>query len=239
MISVVSSENQMAFYRRSADEALSVFNTNAQLGLSNEEAVSRRRRYGRNELAAEELVPAWRKLLAQFQNVLVILLLTAALISAGMWILERRSALPYEAIAILAIVFLNALMGYIQQARAEQAVAALRQMSAAHANVVRNGVRESIAATNVVPGDVLLIEEGDIVTADARLFESTSLQMAEATLTGESLPIAKDTAAITDEVALGDRCNMVFSGTSASYGHGRAVVTATGMQTELGRIGAC
>ena len=235
MTSVVNSENQMAFYRRSADEALSVFNTNAQLGLSNEEAVARRGRYGRNELAAEELVPAWRKLLAQFQNVLVILLLTAALISAGMWILERRSALPYEAIAILAIVLLKR-MGYIQQARAEQAVAALRQMSAAHANVVRNGVRESIVATDVVPDDVLLIEEGDIVTADARLFESKSLQMAEATLTGESLPIAKDTAAISDEVALGDRRNMVFSGTSASYGDGRAVVTATGMQTELGHI---
>ena len=147
MTSVLSSENRMAFYRRSADEVLTVFNTNAQLGLSNEEAVARRRRYGRNELAAEEIVPAWRKLLAQFQNVLVILLLTAALISAGIWILERRSALPYEAIAILAIVLLNALMGYIQQARAEQAVSALRQMSAAHANLVRNGVRENIVAT--------------------------------------------------------------------------------------------
>lgn len=236
MTRVLSSENRLAFYRRSADEVLSVFNTNAQLGLSNEEAIARRRRYGRNELAAEKSVPAWRKLLAQFQNVFVILLLTAALISASIWILERRSALPYEAIAILAIVLLNALMGYIQQARAEQAVAELRQMSAAHAKVVRNGVRESIVATDVVPGDVLLIEEGDIVTADARLFESKSLQMTEATLTGESLPIAKDTAAISDEVLLGDRCNMVFSGTSASYGHGRAVVTATGMQTELGRI---
>jgi len=236
MTSVLSSENRIAFYRRSADAVLSAFNTNAQLGLSNEEAVARRRRYGRNELAADNVVPAWRKLLAQFQNVLVILLLTAALISAVMWILERGSALPYEAIAILAIVLLNALMGYTQQARAEQALTALRQMSAPHANVVRNGVRESIVATDVVPGDVLLIEEGDIVTADARLFESKSLQMAEATLTGESLPVTKDTAAISDEVALADRCNMVFSGTSASYGHGRAVVTATGMQTELGRI---
>jgi Ca2+-transporting ATPase len=173
MTSVLSSENRKASYRGSADAVLSAFNTNAQLGLSNEEAVARRRRYGRNELAADNVVPAWRKLLAQFQNVLVILLLTAALISAVMWILERGSALPYEAIAILAIVLLNALMGYTQQARAEQALTALRQMSAPHANVVRNGVRESIVATDVVPGDVLLIEEGDIVTADARLFESS------------------------------------------------------------------
>jgi Ca2+-transporting ATPase len=180
--------------------------------------------------------PAWRKLLAQFQNALVVLLLVAALISAGRWLLEHRSALPYEAIAIFAIVLLNALMGYLQQSWAEQAVASLRRMSAAHANIVRNGVRQSIVATELVLGDVLLIEEGDIITADARLFESTSLKMVEATLTGESPPVAKDTAVIADEAALGDRRNMVFSGTSAGYGHGQAVVTATGMQTELGRI---
>ena len=109
-------------------------------------------------------------------------------------------------------------------------------MSAAHASVVRGGVRQSIAAAEVVPGDILLIEEGDTVAADARVIQSTALQTAEAALTGESMPVAKDTAALGAEAGLGDRRNMIFSGTAATYGRGRAVVTATGMQTEMGRI---
>ncbi|HUF81718.1 MAG TPA: HAD-IC family P-type ATPase, partial [Burkholderiales bacterium] len=153
-----------------------------------------------------------------------------------MWLLERDSALPYEAIAILAVVVLNALMGYIQQSRAERAVAALRRMSAARASIMRGGVRQSIAAAEVVPGDVLLIEEGDTVPADARLIQSTALQTAEAALTGESLPVAKDIEPIAAEAGLGDRHNMIFSGTAATYGRGRAVVVATGMQTQMGRI---
>ena len=124
----------------------------------------------------------------------------------------------------------------IQQSRAEQAVAALRQISAAHANVIREGERRNIAAAEIVPGDIILIEEGDTIPADARLIQSTALQTAEAALTGESLPVSKDTAPITEEVGLGDRSNMVFSGTAATYGRGKAVVLATGMQTELGRI---
>jgi len=153
-----------------------------------------------------------------------------------LWLLERDSALPYEAIAILAVVVLNALMGYIQQSRAERAVAALRQMSAARASVIRGGVRQSIAAAEVVPGDVLLIEEGDTVPADALLIQLTALQTAEAVLTGESLPVAKDIEPIAAEAGLGDRHNMIFSGTAATYGRGRAVVVATGMQTQMGRI---
>ena len=207
------------------------FGSDARLGLSEAEARARLDRHGRNELTAEEPVPAWRKFLAQFQDVLVILLLIATLISAALWLYERESALPYEAIAILAVVLLNAIMGYIQQSRAEQAVAALRQISAAHANLIRD-----IAAAEIVPGDIILIEEGDTIPADARLIQSTALQTAEAALTGESLPVSKDTAPIAEEVGLGDRGNMVFTGTAATYGRGKAVVVATGMQTELGRI---
>ena len=187
-------------------------------------------------MTAEKPVPRWRKFLAQFQDVLVILLLIATVISAGLWLYERESALPYEAMAIFAVVLLNAVMGYIQESRAEQAVAALRQMSAAHANVIRDGERQSIPAAEVVPGDIILIEEGDTVPADARLIQSTALQTAEAALTGESLPVSKDIAPIAEEAGLGDRHNMIFSGTAATYGRGRAVVTATGMQTEMGRI---
>ena len=223
-------------YQQSLDEVSAAFDTDLQIGLSREEAKTRLRRHGRNELTAEQPVPAWRKMLAQFKDVLVILLLVAALISAALWLYERNSALPYEAIAILAIVLLNAIMGYAQQSRAEQAVAALRQMSAAQAHVVREGERQSIAATEIVPGDVILIEEGDTIPADARVIESTALQTAEAALTGESLPVSKSVAPIAQEVGVGDRDNMIFSGTAATYGHGRAIVTATGMQTEMGRI---
>jgi Ca2+-transporting ATPase len=210
--------------------------TDVQLGLSGAEARARLERFGRNELTAEEPVPAWRKFLGQFHDVLVILLLIATLISAGLWLYERESDLPYEAIAIFSVVLLNAIMGYIQQSRAEEAVAALRNMSAAHAKVVRDGERRSIAAAEVVPGDVILIEEGDTVPADARLIQSTALQTAEAALTGESLPVSKDIDPINEEVGHGDRYNMVFSGTAATYGHGKAVVVTTGMQTEMGRI---
>jgi P-type Ca2+ transporter type 2C len=228
--------SEMEPYRRTVDEILNAFDTSAQTGLRRQQAQERLERYGKNELATEASVPAWRKFLGQFTDILVVLLILAALISAGLWLYERDSAVPYEAMAILAIVLLNGLMGYLQQARAEQAVAALRQMSAAHANVIRDGARQSILASELVPGDLILVEEGDTVPADARLIQSTALQTAEAALTGESLPVPKDTAAIARDAGSGDRHNMIFSSTAATYGHGRAVVTATGMHTQMGRI---
>lgn len=228
--------DQIVPYRQSANEVLTALGTDARTGLSEKEAQARLERYGKNELTAEKPVTAWRKFLAQFQDMLVILLLFATLISAGLWLYERDSALPYEAIAIFAVVLLNAVMGYVQQSRAEEAMAALRQMTAAHANVIRDGTRQSIPAADIVPGDIIIIEEGNTVPADARVIQSTALQTAEAALTGESLPVLKDNLTITEEVGLGDRDNMIFSGTVAVYGHGRAVVTATGMQTEMGRI---
>ena len=220
----------------SVEETLAALGADAQRGLSEAEARARLERHGRNELAAEKPVPAWKKFLAQFAEPLVILLLVATAISAALWLFERDAALPYEAIAILAVVLLNALMGYIQESRAEEAVAALRRMAAAHANVIRGGSRQSVAAAEVVPGDILLVEEGDTIAADARLIQSTALQTAEAALTGESLPVSKDIAPLAGEASLGDRRNMLFSGTAATYGRGKAVVTATGMQTEMGRI---
>jgi Ca2+-transporting ATPase len=223
-------------YRQASTEVLEDLGTDPQQGLSAEEARRRLSRHGRNELTSEKTIPAWRKFLAQFQDMLVILLLAAALVSATLWLLERDAALPYEAIAILAVVLLNALMGYVQQARAEQAVVALRQMSAAHARVIRDGAQRSIPAAELVPGDLILVEEGDTIPADARIIHSAALQTAEATLTGESLPVPKQTHTLAAEAGLGDRANMLFSGTAVVYGHGRAVVTATAMQTEMGRI---
>jgi Ca2+-transporting ATPase len=225
----------MDAYRQSTEELFKALRTE-RVGLSNNDANARLKEYGRNELSAEKPTPAWRKFLAQFQDVLVVLLLAATLISFGLWFYERDSALPYEAIAIFAVVLLNAIMGYIQKSRAESALAALNQMAAAHAEVIRDGERRSIPATEVVPGDILVIEEGATIPADARVIQSTALQTAEAALTGESMPVSKNVAVIAETVALGDRHNMIFSGTIATYGHGKAVVTATGMQTEMGRI---
>ncbi|MHC1765089.1 MAG: cation-translocating P-type ATPase [Verrucomicrobiia bacterium] len=223
-------------YQQTAESVIAALGADPQRGLTESEARARLEEYGPNELTAEEPVPGWKKFLAQFKNVLVILLLIATAISAVLWAIERESALPYEAIAILAVVLLNAIMGYIQESRAESAVAALRKISAAQAEVLRDGERRDVPAAEVVPGDTIIIEEGDTIPADARLIHCTALQTAEAALTGESLPVSKEVAPVAGEVGLGDRTNMLFSGTAATYGRGTAVVTATGMQTQMGRI---
>ena len=223
-------------HQQAVDAVMAALGTAPDRGLAQDEARARLARDGPNELTAEVPVPAWRKLLAQFQNVLVVLLLVATAISAGLWLYEGDTALPYEALAIGVVVLLNAGIGFVQEARAESAVAALRQMGAAHARVIRDGELRRVLAAEVAAGDILVIEEGDTVAADARVIQSTGLQIAEATLTGESTPVSKDPAAVSGDVALGDRTNMIFGGTTATYGRGRAVVVATGMRTEMGRI---
>jgi P-type Ca2+ transporter type 2C len=223
-------------YSHPAEEVAKALGTDLHRGLTSEDAAARLSQYGRNELTAEAAVPAWRRFLSQFKDVLVILLLVATSVSAALWVYERDSALPYEAIAIFAIVLLNAAMGFIQESRAEAAVTALRAMSASEAHVIRDGERRSVPAAELVPGDLVLVEQGDTIPADARIVESTALQTAEAALTGESLPVSKDSAPIGAGAPLADRDNMIFSGTAATYGRGTAVVTATGMQTEVGRI---
>jgi Ca2+-transporting ATPase len=223
-------------YRRSVPEVVSSLASDANRGLSSAEARARLDRDGLNEVETEKGAPAWKRYLAQFKNALVMLLLVATAISAGMWFVERETALPYEALAIFAIVLLNATLGYVQERRAEAAVAALRKMAAAHARVIRDGEQQSVPAAEVVPGDIVLIEEGDTIPADARLIQTTALQTAEGALTGESLPVEKNTLVINGEVGVGDRANMVFSGTTATYGRGKAIVVGTGMKTEMGRI---
>lgn len=144
--------------------------------------------------------------------------------------------MPFEVIVIVAIVVLNAVLGFVQEARAEQAVAALARMAAPTAGVVRDGGEQRVAAADVVPGDVVLLAEGDAVSADGRLVEAASLMVAEASLTGESEAVLKNCAPLAEPASLGDRVNMVFNGTAVTRGRGRAVVTATGMGTEVGNI---
>lgn len=205
-------------------------------GLMADAARERLLRLGKNELPVVPPVPAWRRLVAQFTNPLTILLLVAIVISLIAWLLERDTAVPFEAITILAIVIINAVLGYVQEARAEQAIAALRAMSAATTRVLRDGQQHIIATAEVVPGDVVLLEEGDTIPADGRVTDSISLRVAEAVLTGESTPVSKDAEPIEEEVGIADQANMVWSGTSVIAGRGRVLVTATGARTELGKI---
>ena len=205
-------------------------------GLRAPEASARLAGAGPNRLDPEQPVSSWRKLLAQFADPLVVLLLAAVAISLVTWMLEGADGVPFEALVIAAILVANAVLGYVQESRAEEAVAALQRMAASSATVVRDGVEQRIPAEDLVPGDVLLLGEGDAVSADGRLLEAAALTVAEAALTGESEPVLKDVATLAGPVALGDRVNMVFSGTAVTRGRGRAVVTGTGMATEMGRI---
>src|SRR5215204_2940680 len=231
-----TSDAATTVYRQPVADVVESLGSHLQHGLAEAEAKARLERDGPNELTGEPPVPAWRRFVAQFQDVLVILLLIATAVSAALWFFERDTALPYEALAIVAVVLLNATMGYLQESRAEAAVAALRAMSAAEATVIRDGERQRVPSTQIVAGDLVIIEEGDTIPADARVVESIGLQTAEAALTGESLPVAKDIDVVAADAALGDRTNMVFSGTTATYGRGLVIVTATGMRSEMGRI---
>ena len=207
-------------------------------GLDRSEAQRRLQQYGPNQLASAPEIPWWKRFVEQFENFLVIILLFAIVISVIEWLLQdpRESALPYEAIVITAIVVLNALLGFFQEARAERSVRALMALAAPESTVVRDGERQRIAAHEIVPGDIVLVEAGDKIPADARIIEDANLRTDEAPLTGESMPVAKSPKPVPADVGLGDRVNMLFAGTVATYGRGRAVVVSTGMNTEVGRI---
>ena len=223
-------------YQLPAAEVVAGLDSDATHGLTAADAAVRLQQYGPNQLTSTPPEPAWRRFLRQFTDPLVLLLLGATVISLIAWVLEGMHGPPYEAIAIIAIVLINAVIGYFQEARAEQAVAALQKMTTAMATVLRDGEQQQIPSADLVPGDILLIEEGDAMTADGRLFDVTSLHMAEAALTGESQAVTKDIAPVEGSAELGDRVNMVFSGTAATFGRGKAIVAATGMATEMGKI---
>ncbi len=210
--------------------------TDVDRGLTDAHAAERLARLGPNQLEAAAPVPAWRKLAEQFRDPLVYLLLVAVAVSLVAWLLEGGEDVPFEVVVISLILVANALLGYVQEARAEQAVAALQRMAAVTAGVVRDGAVQRVPTTQIVPGDVLVLAEGDAIAADARLVEAASLTVAEASLTGESEPVLKDTATLSGPASLGDRVDMVFSGTAVARGRGRAVVTATGMDTEMGHV---
>ncbi|CAG0955329.1 H+-transporting ATPase [Burkholderiales bacterium] len=225
-------------HAQSADAVAEALATDPAAGLTAAEAARRLAIAGANVLASAPPVPRWRRFLAQFESPLVLLLVAAGAVSYAVHLTGDDGGAPYEALTILAIVVANAILGFVQEQRAEAAVAGLRKLAGATAMVVRGGGRTTIDAAELVPGDLLVIEEGDAIPADARVVESVSLKVAEAALTGESAPVDKDTQALPRDTGLADRANMVHSGTSATFGHGLAIVTTTGMRSEIGRIAA-
>jgi Ca2+-transporting ATPase len=199
-------------------------------GLSQTEAAERALQYGANEIQAAKRISPWEILLEQFKNILILILLGATAISLFL-------GHGIESVVILVIVLFAVLLGFIQEYRAERAIEALKQMAAPTASVLRDRVEVKIPARELVPGDVILLHTGDRMPADARLLEAVNLQIEEAALTGESVAVEKHTTPLSShELPVGDRKNMVYAGTAATYGRGKALVVATGMQTEFGKI---
>ena len=221
------------FYRLDREQTLAELKTNQETGLSDGEVTQRQAQYGKNTLPTDEGTSLLKLLIAQFADLMVIILLFAAGVSLFLGEVE-------DVIVIMIIVVLNAALGVYQEHQAEQSLAALSAMQVPLVRVRRNDGVHQISAEELVPGDIVLLEEGDRVPADGRLIESVNLQIEEAALTGESVPIGKSTEKIegTQTVAIGDRTNMVFMGTSVNYGRGEIVVTETGLKTELGNIAA-
>ena len=231
------------FYSCPQDEVVKDLATDAQKGLSEQEAQARRARYGENKLAEQKKKSMFVRFLEQFKDVMIIILLIAACVSFGVicyqvFVTGEESPIEFvEPALIIFIVVLNAIMGLVQESKAEKALEALKNMSAPHARVLRDGKERFIQASELVPGDVIYLEAGDFVPADARLLTSSNLKSEESALTGESVPAEKDARAeVKENASVGDRSNMVFSGCSLTYGSATAVVTGTGMNTEMGKI---
>lgn len=224
----------MNFYNKSTGEVLSHFNTN-ESGLSSSEASVRLEKNGKNKLAEGKKESMIQRFLKQLAEPMTIILIVAAVISAALAIFEQE--FPSDTIIILAVVLINAILGVLQESKAEKAIEALQEIAAATSKVIRDGRQITVKSEDLVVGDIIVLEAGDAVPADARIIECASLKAEEAALTGESVPVNKTENTIdAEEVTLGDRKNMVYMGSVIVYGRGKAVVTGAGMDTEMGKI---
>lgn len=211
--------------------------TNVETGLTSEQVKERTEKFGKNKLQEKKKKTWMGRFFEQFKDAMIIILIIASIISFVIACIEKNPKEFFEPVLILLIVVLNAIMGVMQESKAEKALDALKNMSAPHARVIRDGKESIINASDLVPGDVIILEAGDFVPADARLIKSVSLKSEESALTGESVPSEKNAVArVKKNAPIGDRANMVFSGCSITYGTATAVVTATGMDTEMGKI---
>lgn len=227
----------MLFHSEEKELVVKELSTDIVKGLSEAQAAEKCSRFGDNRLQEKKKKSNLQRFADQFKDVMILILIAAAAISFTIACIEGNPREFFEPVLILLIVIMNAVMGVMQESKAEKALDALKGLSAPHARVIRDGAEKMIDAVELVPGDIIRLEAGDFVPADARLLHSVSLKSEESALTGESVPSEKDAGALVDENAgLGDRSNMVFSGCSITYGTASAVVTATGMNTEMGKI---
>lgn len=227
----------VTFHQLSSSKAIQSLDSDPSQGLRAEQVQKRLASFGENKLKEKKKKTNFQRFLAQFKDVMILILLAAAAVSFAIACVEGQPKEFFEPLLILLIVVLNAIMGVMQESKAEKALEALKNLSAPHARVLRDGKESVIDASQLVPGDIIRLEAGDFIPADGRLLRSVSLKCEESALTGESVPSEKDAEAVVEEKApLGDRNNMVFSGCSVTYGTALAVVTATGMDTEMGKI---
>ena len=224
-------------YTQSAEDVVKQLNTDIEKGISSSEVKIRLETYGPNSLEEKEKTPLWKKFLSQFADAMVMILIGAAILSAVMAVKEGGFEGWIDVIVILAIVIINAILGVYQEGKADQAIAALKKMSSPQAKVIRDGVQTVVPSDQLVPGDLILLDAGDLVPADIRITWQNSLKVEEASLTGESVPVEKNADVILKaDCGLGDRENMLFMGTAVTYGRARGVVVGTGNTTELGQI---
>ena len=233
----------MKFYLNSSEEALSKVGSNAEAGLTSAEVDRRLAENGKNKLAEGKKTPLLMRFLKQLAEPMTIILIVAAIISAGVEIyngLGGHWEFPADVVIILAVVLINAVLGVFQESKAEKAIEALQEIAAATSKVIRDGKQISVRSEDLVVGDIIVLEAGDAVPADARIIECASMKIEEAALTGESVPVDKKVETLkageNGDVALGDRKNMVYMGSTVVYGRGKAVVVGTGMNTEMGKI---
>jgi P-type Ca2+ transporter type 2C len=234
---------QILWHTIAADDAIETLKSDRQTGLMPEQVARRQAQYGPNELQEMGGRSSWAILIDQFKNIMLIMLIAVAIISGVLDLLDFRAKMasgdiPFkDTVAILAIVILNGILGYVQESRAEKALAALKSLSSPRVRVIRDGKTSEIAAEELVPGDLMLLETGVQVAADGRLLEAVNLQVREAALTGESQAVTKQSQLrLPEDAPIGDRINLVFQGTEVVQGRGTVLVTNTGMQTELGKI---
>lgn len=227
----------MKFYTESTEEVLKELDTKKE-GLTTEQASQRLEKFGRNKLKDAKKTSLIKRFMEQLKDPMIIILIVAAIVSLFVAIYEKESFT--DTIIIIAVVLLNAILGVVQESKAEKAIEALQSMNAAQSKVIRDGMIKLVKSEELVPGDVILLEAGDAVPADGRIIECASLKIEEAALTGESVPVTKqsETLACPDgkQILLGDRLNMCYMGSTVVYGRGHAVITSTGMDTEMGKI---
>ena len=234
--SAATADSPPAPFAESPEAVAAAHGTDLAEGLTGAEAARRLAEDGPNELPSTPPEPAWKRLLAQFRDPLVYLLLGAIVVSAITWALEGAHGAPVDALIILLVITLNAVLGFVQESRAADAVAALSAMTAATSTVLRDGSRRVVPSSELVVGDLLVLGEGDQVGADARLVQAAALRVIESSLTGEADAVVKSADAVAPDADLADRSSMVHRGTSVAQGTGRAVVVATGADTEMGAI---